>query len=194
MLRDCHHPKGRVRRGSPDPAETSDRRSPGEWETFGRQCGSVGRPATTGRQCGSVGRPATTRPSPPAPLPKGEGRKAPCHPLKGAGNCMRRRGMEMRRKWSGMFEMVRIMGRPKQVELVYPEELSLRYSPCFRGCHSLVRSIPSTPMVAKMAEIIQEIDIVWHAHGGTKVALSALSGGGVARESKCGKKRPIFSP
>ncbi|MBL7039556.1 MAG: hypothetical protein ISR77_13055 [Pirellulaceae bacterium] len=36
-----------VRRGSPDPAETPDRRSPARSETSGRASGSVGRPATT---------------------------------------------------------------------------------------------------------------------------------------------------
>jgi hypothetical protein len=45
----------RARRGSPDPAETRDRRSPPPFETFGRAGGSVRRPATTG------GRPATAR-------------------------------------------------------------------------------------------------------------------------------------
>jgi hypothetical protein len=38
-----------ARRGSPDPAETGDRRSPLPLETFGRAGGSVGRPATARR-------------------------------------------------------------------------------------------------------------------------------------------------
>jgi len=59
QLRDLAPPPGRdredrdrysnrplVRRGSPDPAETGDRRSPPRFETFGRSGGSVRRPAT----------------------------------------------------------------------------------------------------------------------------------------------------
>ena len=48
------------RRGSPDPAETADRRSPAGRETSGQAGGSVRRPATTNGSGGTVGRPATT--------------------------------------------------------------------------------------------------------------------------------------
>jgi len=48
------------------------------------------------------------------------------HPLplspKGSGELQGRSGTEMRRKWSGMSEMVQIMGRPKQVVIVYLKE------------------------------------------------------------------------
>ena len=84
------------------------------------------------------------KPSPPAPLPKGE------------GSCRRRRGTEMRRKWSEMCEMVQIMGRPKKVVLVWLKESYSHYSPCFRRCHTLVQVKRYTPMVANMAKKLRK--------------------------------------